>query len=251
MAHIDSQLERAQLENLTTAQEPAQGTTGRVWLNTDTGNARVDDGTVIKDVGTAAVPTGAVMDWSASSAPAGWLLCDGGLYLKTSFPALNSLYLADGYPYGSNATHFNTPDLRGRVVAGKDDMGGGAANRITVAESGITGTNLGASGGAESHQLVEAEIPGHTHSVTTNGNTNNTGSHTHGPAIPPDFLTNGGGIGANITTDGGAYTTQSATASAGAHQHSVASTGTAASTGGDTTHQNTQPTLIMNKIVKA
>src|SRR5262249_55268975 len=55
--------------------------------------------------------------------------------------------------------HRNIPDLRGYMLAGKDDMGGSAANRITNGGSGIIGTTLGATGGLETHTLTTAQLP--------------------------------------------------------------------------------------------
>ncbi len=63
------------------------------------------------------------------------------------------------YGTGDGSTTFNVPDLRGRVCAGKDDMGGSAANNITNAGSGIVGTTLGASGGAQTVSLAANQIP--------------------------------------------------------------------------------------------
>ena len=239
MAKIFSQLERAQLENLTTAQEPALGATGRTWLNTDTGLVRVDDGTTIKDVGTASVPTGGLLDFAGSSAPVGWLLCDGTEVSRATFAALFSV-VGTTYGIGDGGTTFNLPDLRGRVVAGKDDMGGVAANRITVAESGITGTTLGDAGGAESHALITAELASHTHTGTTPSG----GAHAHSVPSSENSATFGSN-GTAAEPNGGTGSTIPI-ASCGAHTHSF----TTDSEGSGNTHQNTQPTLIMNKIIK-
>ena len=251
MAEIDSQLKRAQLENLTTAQEPGQGTTGRTWLNTDTGFVRVDDGTTIKDVGTAAVPAGAVMDWSGGSAPAGWLLADGSAQLRASFPALNSLYSGLGYPYGNGdgATTFNMPDLRGRVSVGRDDMGGGPANRVTAAESGITGTNLGASGGAETHALSQAELASHVHNGSVSGTTSTNGSHTHTQTVTNNAVP-AGVYDLGTSGNSGSQNSSNSTASAGNHNHTFNDSFVTTSVGSGDTHQNMQPSLILNKIVK-
>ena len=50
MAHIDSQLERAQLENIADGSKPAAGTRGRAWWNNDLAKAEVDTGGVIRDL---------------------------------------------------------------------------------------------------------------------------------------------------------------------------------------------------------
>lgn len=54
--------------------------------------------------------------------------------------------------FNANKT-ITLPDLRGRVVAGKDNMGGSAANRLTSGASGVAGNTIGATGGAETHTL--------------------------------------------------------------------------------------------------
>jgi microcystin-dependent protein len=45
------------------------------------------------------------------------------------------------------------------VLAGVDNMGGSAANRLTTGGSGIAGTTLGATGGAETETLTLAQLP--------------------------------------------------------------------------------------------
>lgn len=77
-------------------------------------------------------PAGAVISYAGSSAPTGWLLCAGQSLLTASYAAL---FGAIGYTYGGSGANFNLPDLRGRVVAGKDDMGGTAANRLVSTRS--------------------------------------------------------------------------------------------------------------------
>jgi len=69
------------------------------------------------------VPAGAVMPFAGATEPAGWLLCYGQAVSRTTY---SSLFAAVGtlYGVGDGSTTFNLPDLRGRVVAGQDDMGG-------------------------------------------------------------------------------------------------------------------------------
>lgn len=70
----------------------------------------------------------------------------------------------------SNMKVLHLSDSRGRIIATQDDMGGAAANRITVAGSGINGTNIGAVGGAETHLLTANESGLRSHSHTTSFN---------------------------------------------------------------------------------
>jgi microcystin-dependent protein len=161
------------------------------------------------DVQAATAPTGSVIPFAGTAQPAGWLLCFGQAVLRTEYAAL---FTAIGTTYGTGdgSTTFNVPDLRGRVVAGQDDMGGTSANRLTNQTGGVDGDTLGATGGAETHTLTTAQMPAHTHTYVSSAAA---GSATVGA---------GGNFGS-------------------------ANTG---STGGDGAHNNVQPTIILNYIIK-
>lgn len=73
------------------------------------------------------------------------------------------------YGAGDGSTTFGTPDVRGRVIAGKDDMGGSAANRLTGLSGGVNGAVLGAAGGAQTHVLTIAQLAAHKHTKTGTG----------------------------------------------------------------------------------
>jgi microcystin-dependent protein len=73
------------------------------------------------------------------------------------------------YGAGDGSTTFNVPDLRGRVVAGKDDMGGVSADRLTAISGSLNGDTLGAVGGQEGVTLSAANID-HKHNATFLGN---------------------------------------------------------------------------------
>jgi microcystin-dependent protein len=141
----------------------------------------------------------------------GWVLADGSSCVGTKYQTITG-----------NA---NIPDLRGRVLAGKDDMGGVAANRLTAAGSGITGTTLGAVGGVETHTLTGAQsgIPAHAHNLRADG----TAVAQLGSISGSNGFA-GGGTG---------FTTNTAT------QNNTAANASQA-------HQNTQPTMISNIFIK-
>jgi microcystin-dependent protein len=138
------------------------------------------------------------------------------------------------YGVGDGSTTFNLPDLRGRAIFGKDNMGGSAANRITSAGSGVDGTVLGASGGTQNVTLTTNELPAHTHTITDPGHTHSLtdGDNVMSSAGPVAF----GGIGGNmeVTTIASATTGITGTNSAGL--------GNAVS--------KLNPTLILNYIIK-
>jgi len=153
-------------------------------------------------------PTASVIAYAGSSAPSGWLLCDGASINRTTY---STLYAAIGTTYGSaSGSTFNVPDIEGRVIAGKES----SDTRLTSGGSGINGGTLGSTGGTETHTLLTAEMPAHTH-----------------------------------TQDDDAFGGTSASGAGGGWHTSVGSQATG-ETGGDGAHQNTQPTIVLNYIIK-
>lgn len=183
------------------------------------------------------VPAGTIFDTARASAPTGYLLCYGQAVSRTTYSAL---FTAIGTVYGAGdgSTTFNIPDCRGRVTAGRDDMGGTSANRLTGQTGGLNGDVLGASGGAETHTLTEAQLPAITPAFT-------------GDAVPGHTHTVTAGVGDASGSGGGTFLRTDlpgtrTTSAAGGHTPS----GTISSFGGDEAHNNVQPTIIFNKIIK-
>lgn len=205
------------------------------------GNVLTSDGTTWQSAAPSGIPTGSVTDYVGSTAPSGWVLLDGKTIgsassgatnranadTQTLFELLwNSMANAEApvssgrgasaaADFAANKT-ITIPDARGRVVAGKDDMGGTTASRLTSGGSGITGTTLGVAGGTQTHTLTTTEMPAHTHSIQpyTAG---------CGGTVVPTGVGSGGATLATVNTN---------------------------ATGGGGAHQNTQPTLVLNKIIK-
>lgn len=182
-------------------------------------------------------PVGVIEAFAGVNAPAGWLFCDGSAVSRIQYPELFSA-LGTTYGSGDGSTTFNLPDLRGRVPAGKDNMGGVAANRLTSGNSGIAATSLGAVGGDERlHQ--------HTHTQN---------AHTHGN-------NSSGGIGGYgiMRRSAGENLTIAATDATYGEPDIVNppiavsiynATATNQNTGSGNS-QNVQPTLVVNYIIKA
>ena len=162
------------------------------------------------------MPTASLMPYAGTSAPTGYFLCDGSAKSRTTHSALFGV-IGTTYGVGDGSTTFNIPDLRGRVIAGQDSDSGGFANRLTTAKSGINGDNLGAFGGLEDHLLTAAQsgLPEHTHGGGSSS------SNTNGAAGDPAFT----------------YVTQTQGVTGGAQPASSA-------------HNNVQPTIILNYIIK-
>ena len=157
------------------------------------------------------MPTASLMPYAGTAAPTGYLLCDGAAISRTTYSSLFGI-VGTTYGVGDGSTTFNIPDLRGRVIAGQDDMGGTSANRLTNQSGGLNGDTLGATGGAETHTLTTSEMPSHSHTYA---------KHTS--------------LGAS---------------GSGGNAQLGASTQSTSSEGGGQAHNNVQPTIILNYIIK-
>jgi len=136
------------------------------------------------------------------------------------------------------------PDKRGRGSVGKDDIGGTAANRLTAdTPQGINGSVLGASGGEQSHANIDAENGTHTHGPGTLAILP-AGNHSHGYVNENGGGNVSGGINAPTAQVGLIVQTQTA----GEHVHDF--TGTVGNSGSGTPHNNVQPSLVCNYIIK-
>lgn len=174
------------------------------------------------------VPLGAILPFAGDTAPTNYLLCFGQAVSRTvTYAALFAL-IGTTYGTGDGSTTFNLPDLRGRAIAGQDDMGGTSANRLTGLSGGVDGDVLGGTGGEESHTLSTAEIPSHTHGL--NYKSGVSGALGDGPlasySTPSESTTFAG------SSPDGTYNTMIANA------------------GGGGVHNNVQPTIILNYIIR-
>ena len=160
------------------------------------------------------VPTGTVSAFAGSAAPTGYLLCDGTAVNRTTYATLFGV-ISTTYGTGDGSTTFNLPDLRGRVIAG---MGG----------SLLSGTDaLSDTGGSSTHTLTTSELPSHQHTTDgTNSGDNHAVRAGHDAIIDATSL--------SVSANDAYYKTGSVTGTAGSGQ----------------AHNNVQPTMILNYIIK-
>jgi microcystin-dependent protein len=110
-------------------------------------------------------PTGVVLPYAGSSAPNGYLLCDGTAVSRAAFAALFAV-IGTRFGFGDNSTTFNTPDFRGRFLRGQDQGAGrdpDAAGRTAMNTGGVTGDNIG-SVQADATDVNGLSFP-HTHQL--------------------------------------------------------------------------------------
>ena len=190
------------------------------------------------------IPAGIVADYGGSTAPSFWLLCYGQAVSRTTYAALFAA-IGETFGAGNGVTTFNLPDARGRVIAGKDDMGGTSANRLTNQSGGLNGDTLGATGGSETHQLTTGES-GQKAIGTTSVSISDPG-HAHSMS---SVLTNGGAF----TAGGGPVSApyySSAISAVNSNTTGITATFSVSGSSAASAHNNVQPTLILNKIIFA
>lgn len=209
-------------------------------------------------------PTGSITQFAGSSAPTGWLLCDGSAVSRSTYSTLFSL-IGEDYGVGDGSTTFNLPDMKGKVPVGYNS-------------SDADFDALGETGGAKTHTLTSDEMPSHTH--TQNSHTHTQNSHTHTQNSHDhtqdshdhtvrwklfDGLTAGStwillrrtdasdsydgtdSDAANSTTANNQSTTATNQSTTATNQSTTA---TNQNTGGGSAHNNLQPYITLNYIIK-
>lgn len=119
--------------------------------------------------------------WGSEAAvPLGYGLCDFGLIPIADNP---NLFATIGFNASGGVDPgggmFHKPDKRGYVAAGRDNMGGTPANRVTHANADVLGGTLG----AETLTIAIGEVPVHSHGVNDPGHSHGFAGGTHSHSI--------------------------------------------------------------------
>lgn len=120
-------------------------------------------------------PVGEITAFGGSSAPTGWLLCNGSAVSRATYSSLFSV-IGTNYGQGNGTTTFNIPDLRGRFLRGVDGGSGvdpDAGSRTAMATGGNTGNNVGS--------IQDDAFESHSHNVNilTGGGSIGSGTIQH------------------------------------------------------------------------
>ena len=132
-------------------------------------------------------PIGVIRLFAGSTAPNGWLICNGDTVSRSAY---NNLFKVIGTTYGvgNSNTTFTLPDMRGRCPIG---VGTGTS---------LTARTLGSSVGAETATLSEANMASHTHATTVGTQSAN---HTHTGTSGTVSADHTHGWGRNVGSSGG------------------------------------------------
>ena len=96
----------------------------KVALNTNPNVAEInkvtdDNMNEIKDTINTNTPVGSISLFAGTTAPNGWLICDGSAVSRTTYANLFSV-IGTTYGTGDGSTTFNIPNLKGKVPVGLD-----------------------------------------------------------------------------------------------------------------------------------
>lgn len=86
-------------------------------------------------------PIGTITAYGGSTAPSGWLMCDGSEVSRAEYSLLFDA-IGTAYGDGDGSTTFNLPSMAGRTAIGS------SASHV-----------LGTTGGEEAHELTASELP--------------------------------------------------------------------------------------------
>jgi microcystin-dependent protein len=247
---------------------------GEPGFETDTNKLKIGDGATAWNVlayinpdvvipppppPAASVPPGAITSFAGITAPTGWLMCNGVAVSRTTYADLFTT-IGTLYGQGNGSSTFNLPNLLGRIPVG-----------FTGADFEFNA--MGKTGGSKTHALTQTEMPRHTHIQDSHNHTQNShghsvtdSGHNHSP-----FSGRTAGYNANsfasgnlsgwrntgsgdstststtgISVSGNTATNQAATA---VNQFS-GGTGTTQAGADGAAHNNLQPYIALNYIIK-
>jgi microcystin-dependent protein len=131
------------------------------------------------------IPVGASIEYWGSTAPnSSFVFPYGQAISRTVYSYLFNNVFGTAYGAGDGSTTFNIPDIRGRLVACLDNMGGtdSARNSNPASSLAVHRNTIGGAGGEAAHTLAASETPalGATVPSQTIALTFETNNHSNG-----------------------------------------------------------------------
>ena len=132
----------------------ANGGTGITAVGAS-GNVLTSNGTAWTSAtpSSAGIPAGTILEFGGTSAPSGYLGCDGAAVSRSTYATLFTA-ISTTWGVGDGSTTFNVPDFRRRVP-----VGSGGTGTATLANS------VGSTGGVEGFTLTGSQLPQYTASI--------------------------------------------------------------------------------------
>lgn len=215
-------------------------------------------GSAFQAVQPSVIPVGIIQMFAGSTAPNGWLVCDGSTVSRSAYSDLFKI-IGTTYGAGNSNTTFTLPDMRGRFA-----MGAGTGTGLNSSGSGAisgssqTARTVGQWLGEETHLLTTAELASHSHANTVSGGSTGTmsanASHTHA-ATKPIYVYDPGVSSGGLTASTYVRGNDSAginpvTPTSTDHSHTFTPSISNANAGSDSRHATIPPCVVVNYIIK-
>ena len=200
-------------------------------------------------------PVGAMNAYAGSSAPSGWLLCNGAAVSRSTYSALFSV-VSTAYGAGDGSTTFNVPDLRGRVPFGLNSANSDVDD-LSDNDGIVTLANRrprhahSASTSVAAHDLnhghgASVSDPGHAHAI--GARPNSTSGATYNAATTASNLGDNGNVVRAATTGISVTVNSTGTWTVG---HSASTSVGPGAPGAGGTPTDTVPYIVVNYLIKA
>jgi len=209
-------------------------------------------GSAFQAVQPSVIPCGIIQMFAGSTAPNGWLVCDGSTVSRSAYSDLFKI-IGTTYGAGNSNTTFTLPDMRGRFAMGAG-TGTGLNSSGTGAISGSSQTarTVGQWLGEETHLLTTAELASHSHANTVSGGSTGSmsanASHTHSNSHV--MGTSGGQYGFSDTGNAGSSGRGTTLGTNTDHSHTFTPSISNANAGSDSRHATIPPCVVVNYIIK-
>ena len=187
---------------------PSNPSENDLWINTTNNLLKRYDGSEWVDVGFVGsssdnTPVGKIVGYAGTTAPRGYLLCDGSQYSRTEYSDLfNIIGTSCNLPTDSDNTKFRVPNIEGKTIVGLDP-------------NDTDFNTIGKTYGEKNHTLTVQEMPSHSHEAK---------------------------FGDTAGSDGSGYRYSN---TSGKNRQIVQAEG------GGQAHNNVQPSIVFNFIIKA